>query len=74
MHDCGLHAAVDYDEFQLAFGKQRYLEMIRNRYMSLLSEFDDSEIEQGIAEIDQNYPDDLLEFPDRFAFVLGILE
>src|ERR1022692_3201338 len=52
--------------------KQRYLGMVRDRYMSLLSEFSDADLEQGIAEIDERHPGELLEFGDRFAFVLGV--
>lgn len=68
----GLRAAVGYAEFPLSFGKRRYLGMVRDRYMSLLSGFSDAELEAGIAEIDARYPGERLEFGDRFAFVLGV--
>jgi SAM-dependent methyltransferase len=72
MEDSGLRATVAYAEFPLSFEKQRYLGMVRDRYMSLLSEFSDAELEQGIAEIDERHHGELLEFGDRFAFVLGV--
>ena len=45
--------------------------MVRNRYMSLLSYFDDEQIESGIAEIRTQNPGDRITFTDTFAFVLG---
>ena len=67
----GLRAEVAYESFPLAFTKTKYLAMVRSRYMSLLSNFTDEQIERGIEEIDQRYQEERLSFPDRFAFVLG---
>lgn len=67
----GLVVELSYESFPLSFTKSRYLSMVRNRYMSLLSAFEDAELERGITEIDQSHPEDPLQFPDRFAFVLG---
>ena len=51
--------------------KQRWLEMVADRYMSLLAKFDDQQLQAGLAEIDSRYPGPLLEFDDRFIFVLA---
>ncbi|MEV5576619.1 class I SAM-dependent methyltransferase [Spirillospora sp. NPDC052269] len=67
----GLSAHLTYESFPLSFGKERYLQMVRNRYMSLLSAFSHEELERGIAEIEEKHPGERLEFVDRFAFVLG---
>ncbi|SEG93892.1 Ubiquinone/menaquinone biosynthesis C-methylase UbiE [Thermomonospora echinospora] len=67
----GLQVRLSYESFPLSFSKERYLRMVRNRYMSLLSMFDDAELEAGVAEIDRRHPEEILQFPDRFAFVLG---
>ncbi|CAO5226592.1 class I SAM-dependent methyltransferase [Frankia sp. AgKG'84/4] len=67
----GLLARIEYHEFALTIPKDRYLAMVRGRYMSLLSAFDEGEIEAGIREIDAIHPEQLLSFPDRFAFILG---
>lgn len=71
MRDAGLTAEVTYDSFQLTFPTDRYLRMVRDRYMSLLSSFTDAEIETGLAEIRQANPGPEISFPDRFAFVRG---
>jgi len=71
MRDAGLVVTVGYREFELRIPKDRYLGMVRSRYMSLLAMFDDDELAAGIAEIDACHPWPELVFPDRFAFVLG---
>ncbi|MFF5213423.1 class I SAM-dependent methyltransferase [Streptosporangium sp. NPDC000396] len=67
----GLRTELTYDEFPLTFTVERYTQMVRDRYMSLLSNFDDAEIETGISEIRREHPGPEVRFPDRFAFVLG---
>lgn len=67
----GLTVHLTYESFPLSFARERYLQMVRNRYMSLLSEFDDAELGRGIEEIKERHPEERLEFDDRFAFVLG---
>lgn len=71
MRAAGLRVEMEYESFTLSFAKSRYLDMVRSRYMSLLSSFDDAELARGIAEIDELYPDDRLTFPDRHTFILG---
>lgn len=71
MADAGLAVELSYDEFPLAFPTERYLAMVRDHYMSLLSTFDDNEVAAGIDEIRRRYPGERVEFKDRFAFVLG---
>ena len=68
----GLETELSYDSYTLTFDKDRYLSMVRNRYMSLLADFSDAELERGITEIQERYPDGRLEFADRFAFIRGI--
>jgi SAM-dependent methyltransferase len=68
----GLETELTYDSYPLSFEKDRYLAMVRNRYMSLLASFTDAELEDGIAEIRKRYPGNHLEFADRFAFIRGV--
>ncbi|MFC8099974.1 class I SAM-dependent methyltransferase [Streptomyces sp. NPDC057363] len=67
----GLETRVDHIEHVLRIDRDRYLGMVRARYMSLLSTFSDSEIEEGVEEMRAAHPEPVLAFPDRFAFVLG---
>ncbi|MGH3281745.1 MAG: class I SAM-dependent methyltransferase [Trebonia sp.] len=68
----GLDTELTYDGYPLSFAKDRYLAMVRNRYMSLLASFTDAELEDGISEIRERYSGDRLEFDDRFAFIRGV--
>jgi ubiquinone/menaquinone biosynthesis C-methylase UbiE len=72
MSAAGLAVDLRYESFRLSLEKRRYIRMVRSRYMSLLSSFDDEELERGIVEISESHPDELMEFADRHAFVLGI--
>jgi SAM-dependent methyltransferase len=72
MRDAGLSASLSYHDFPLKIPKSRYLGMVRDRYMSLLSLFTNDEIEAGVAEIDARHPEQVLSFTDRFAFILGV--
>jgi SAM-dependent methyltransferase len=71
LRDAGLETTVTYESFPLRFPKHVYLDMVKNRYMSLLSEFDDDELTAGVDEIRTTHPSAELCFDDRFAFVLG---
>ncbi|MEO0970705.1 MAG: SAM-dependent methyltransferase, partial [Cyanobacteria bacterium J06639_18] len=68
----GFKTSVDFVEYPLSIPKDRYIRMVENRYMSLLSSFDDKEIQEGVFEIEQKYSDkDILEFNDRFVCIVG---
>ncbi|MFI0423208.1 class I SAM-dependent methyltransferase [Spongiactinospora sp. 9N601] len=71
MTGAGLRAEVTCEGFPLAFDRERYIDMVRSRYMSLLSSFNDAELEQGVQEILARHPGPEVRFTDRFAFVLG---
>jgi len=72
MGDAGLAVDLSYDDFPLVFPTERYVAMVRDRYLSLLSMFDDEELAAGVGEIRRRYPGEWVEFRDRFAFVLGV--
>lgn len=68
----GLDTELTYEGYDLVIPKDRYLGMVRDRYMSLLSSFTDTELEGGITEISQRYPGPDLNFTDRFAFISAL--
>ncbi|MFC7217593.1 hypothetical protein ACFQLX_05300 [Streptomyces polyrhachis] len=67
----GLEVGLSHVEHELRIDREKYFGMVRGRYMSLLSTFSDSEIEQGIEEMRAAHPEPVLVFPDRFVFILG---
>ncbi|MFE1174231.1 class I SAM-dependent methyltransferase [Streptomyces sp. NPDC058773] len=68
----GLQPQLRYVQDELHLDREKYIGMVRARYMSVLSTFSDSEIEKGIDEMRAAHPEPVLTFPDRFAFVLGV--
>lgn len=71
MRSAGLRVDLQCESFGLSLQKAHYIRMVRSRYMSLLSSFDDAELERGIAEIDRSHQGDHLAFVDRHVFILG---
>lgn len=67
----GLCTRLTYVEHELRMDRDRYMRMVRSRYMSVLSTFTDAELDEGIHEMKSNHPEEELVFPDRFAFILG---
>jgi predicted TPR repeat methyltransferase len=73
MRRSGLAVSLTYEGFPVRLPRQRYLDMVRSRYMSLLAAFDDDELAAGVDEIQRRHPRDWIEFVDQFAFVLGMV-
>jgi ubiquinone/menaquinone biosynthesis C-methylase UbiE len=71
LRDMGLEVTFSYESFPLSFPRDIYLDMVRNRYMSLLDSFDDQELLAGIDEIRRSQQSDTLNFDDRFAVILA---
>lgn len=71
MRDAGLTAEVTYDQFQVTVDRDHYVNLVANQWMSVLSTFNDAELQAGLDEMREKHPAGQLSFPDRFAFVLG---
>ena len=68
----GLKTKVNFVEYAVSIPKEKYFNMVENRYMSLLSRFNDQELKQGLIEMTEKYANlSNLEFCDRFVFLLG---
>lgn len=72
MRAAGLRVELSYESFPLIFTTEKWLSMVRDRFMSLLSNFDDAQLEAGVEEIQRVQPADRVAFADKFAFILGI--
>ena len=63
---------MDIIEYPLELPKSQYFEMVENCYMSLLSEFNDAELAEGLKEIEEKYQDkSVLKFSDRMVFIIA---
>ena len=68
----GFKTEVSFVKYPLSLNKDKYLRMVKNRYMSLLSMFSDEEISQGIKEMKAKYSEQLtLDFNDVFVYIKG---
>ncbi|MEU8782634.1 class I SAM-dependent methyltransferase [Streptomyces sp. NPDC048637] len=72
LREAGLQTHLRHVEYELRLDREKYVGMVRARYMSMLSTFTDSEIEKGIDEMRAAHPEPVLAFPDCFAFLLGV--
>lgn len=71
--DLGFSTTVDFVGYELEISKNKYIEMVRNRYMSLLSNFSDDELEEGILEMEENSKSlSSFKFVDRFSCIKAI--
>lgn len=71
MREAGLTVTTSVETYPVRIERERWLRLVGDRWMSVLSTFDDDEIARGLAEITERYPDERLEFADRFTLVLG---
>ncbi|MGH3747703.1 MAG: class I SAM-dependent methyltransferase [Micromonosporaceae bacterium] len=71
MREAGLHTQLEHQEFPVTVDREHYFNLVRNRWMSVLSTFTDEELDAGLEEMEIAYPQSQLQFADRFAFVLG---
>jgi hypothetical protein len=70
LQEAGFKVKTDFVEYPLTFSKPDYFKMVENRYISLLSRFNDEELAAGLAEMANNYKNqEVLEFCDRFVFI-----
>ncbi len=68
----GFKTTVNFIEYTVSIPKEKYFNMVQNRYMSLLSRFNDEELEQGLIEMREKYANvSNLEFCDRFVFLVA---
>jgi SAM-dependent methyltransferase len=72
MDTAGLDVDLAYGAVQVQVERERYVNLVARRWMSVLSTFSESELASGIEEIRRDHPEEVLEFADRFAFVWGV--
>ena len=72
MHAAGLQAECLIEEVPVVVDRDQYIDLVGNRWMSVLSTFTDEELTSGLDEMRDRYPPGELQFVDRFAFVAGV--
>ena len=69
LESCGFATSYRLHPYRFDLAKSTWFEMIRNRFMSDLAGFTDSEIEAGLTEIDAAFPADRIEIPDNILYL-----
>jgi SAM-dependent methyltransferase len=70
MRRSGLEVTVSHVDSTITISRDHYLEMVRDRFISLLSFFDDDELEAGIGEMSRLFPADV-SFVESLVFMVG---
>lgn len=66
---CGFESTISQRSHTFTLPKESWYEMLRHRFMSDLGGFSDEEIEEGICEIEINYPDETIDIIDNLIFI-----
>lgn len=69
----GFGVERDVLEYRHNLPKERYFDMVRNSYMSVLTSFSEAELAAGLEEMAATYADqDVLSFVDRFDYLTAV--
>lgn len=69
--DSGLDVATWHEQFEVTMPTRRWLTMVADRYMTLLRQYSDDELADGIAEIRRRHLDDRVSFQDHYVFIVA---
>lgn len=73
MEKAGFSVSYETYYYPVQIAKNRWLEMIRNRFWSTFSYFNDEELEVGIAELENKYAQtDILQFEEALIFIEAV--
>jgi 2-polyprenyl-3-methyl-5-hydroxy-6-metoxy-1,4-benzoquinol methylase len=72
MQAAGLQTECQIEEVPVVVDRDQYIDLVGNRWMSVLSTFTDEELTAGLDEMRERYLPGELQFVDRFAFVTGV--
>lgn len=70
LENVGFQVTHEYLKYRHSIPKRKYINMVRTGYMTVLSSFNDEEIEEGIKEMEITLEGkQILEFEDHFDFI-----
>ena len=72
LESAGLNVHREQDGYELTISSGKWISMVQNRFMSLLSTYDDDELTTGVAEIRSRLAGvESVTFEDTFEFLVG---
>lgn len=72
LESAGFSTSFSVISYPINLEKQKYIEMVRNRYMSVLESFTDDELENGITFINDSHKNDALEYLEIFYSIRAV--
>lgn len=73
--DAGFSVTRDAVDYHLTLPTSTYFKMVESCYMSVLSSFEEDELREGLAEMDERYGHlDVLRFVDHFDYLCAVKE
>lgn len=69
LRECGFEIITSRNSHTFTLPKESWYEMLRHRFMSDLGVFSDTEIEEGILEIESRYEGDTIDIIDHLIFI-----
>ncbi len=70
LKSAGFRVERDSLRYPHTIAKEKYFQMVQNCYMSVLTSMDKSDIEEGLAEMEEEYRDhEVLRFVDHFDYL-----
>lgn len=71
--EAGFKVERDALDYRQVIPKEKYFSMVAGRYMSLLTSFEERELAEGLAEMNERYADrEILEYNDHFDYLTAI--
>jgi ubiquinone/menaquinone biosynthesis C-methylase UbiE len=72
MKEGGFQVERDILDFPHSIPKEKYFKMVEGCYMSVLTSFEEEEIQEGLKEMEETYKDQsTLKFIDHFDYITG---
>ena len=71
LEQAGFATGFNVLSYPINLSKKKYIEMVRNRYMSVLESFTDQELEDGITAMKETQKNEKLEFLEIFCSIRG---
>jgi len=73
LQNAGFEVSRDGLDYRHKLPKDHYFRMVQSCYMSVLTSFDDDELEAGLTQMKERYADqDTLEFVDHFDYITAV--
>jgi predicted TPR repeat methyltransferase len=68
----GLEVTVSTHSYPVNLNTDRFIDMVKGRYLSFLSKFSDNELEKGVREMQNKLVSSTVSFVENYIFIKGV--